>query len=339
MMLSKRLTVVSALLAVLLILWSVAWWIVAGMVERSLLAWAETQRAQGATVEIGALTVAGYPLIVRATVTTPRIATHGLDWRGPALVAEAPLWALGRIGVTLPGEQHLHVAPRNGPSLEVTAGRGGTGHLLMSMAGVVLDGKLAFPGVTLAPEGPAQPKLTVAGLEVTLNQPATPPDDHQQTGLGATLTVQDLQLPDGLPVALGPVVQRAAVAMRVQGRPPQIQPESLTAWSRDGGTVEVDSLTLDWGPLKLGLNGTLALDGALQPMAALSAEIRGAAQALAALKKQLRPNEMTMAHGVIGMLARPDESGEPVIKTPITIQDRTVFVGPLKIAVMPVIAW
>jgi hypothetical protein len=340
MKLSKRLTIAATVFAVaVLAAWSLAWWIVAGTVERGLLAWAEAQRAQGATVEYRNLTVRGFPLLVRASATDARVAARGLDWRGPAIVAEAPLWDPARVDVTLPGEQRLRVVPNAGAPVELAAKNGGAGYLTMSGTGTPLEGRLTFPGATLAPEVPGSPVFTAAGLEVTLTQPPEPPADHQQTGLSATLTVTDMQLPGAPPAGLGSIVHRLAVALRVQGRPPQIQPDSLAAWSRDGGTVEVDRAALDWGPLKLVVNGTLALDNDLQPTAAMTAEVRGAAQVLVALQDQLKPNEMNIARSVVGMLARPDEDGQPVIKTPLTIQYRGVFVGPLKVAPVPMIRW
>lgn len=340
MPLSKRLTIAAAiLLAAAATAWTMAWWIVAGTLEHGLLAWADAQRAQGGVVEFKDLAIGGFPLNVRASIGEARVAAHGLDWRGTALVAEAPLWDPARIDLVLPGAQHLRVVPRGGAPVDLTAKNGGTGYVLMSENGVPMEGRLTFPGATLTPEVPGRPVFTAAGLELTLTRPAEPPADHQNTGLGATLTVTDVQLPGAAPAALGSVVRRAEVALRVQGRPPQIEPESLAAWSRDGGTVEVDAAALDWGPLKLALNGTLALDRELQPMAAMTAEVRGAAKALAALQDQLRPNEMTVAHSIVGMLARPDADGEPVIKAPVTIQSRGLFVGPLKVASVPTIQW
>ena len=134
-----------------------------------------------------------------------------------------------------------------------------------------------------------------------------------------------------------PAVTEAVAALEAGA--PQIHPEALAAWSQGGGTVEVDSAALDWGPLKLAMNGTLALDRDLQPTAAMTAEVRGAAQTLSALQDQLKPNELNIARTVVAMLARPDGDGEPVIKAPLTIQHRGLFVGPLKLAPVPVIQW
>ncbi|WP_431856091.1 DUF2125 domain-containing protein [Azospirillum sp.] len=338
--LRKRLTIAASIIAAaLLAAWCAAWWVVAGTVERGLHAWAEAQRAQGATVEYKDLKVGGFPLLVRASASDGRVAARGIDWRGPAIVAEAPLWDPARIELTLPGEQRLRLNPNAGPPVELAARHGGAGYVTMSSTGTPLEGRLTFPGAALAPELPGEPVFTAAGVELTLTQPPEPPADPQQTGLGATLTVTDMQLPGAPPAGLGSVVHRVAVALRVQGRPPQIQPEALAAWSQGGGTVAVDSAALHWGPLKLALNGTLALDKDLQPQAAMTAEVRGAAQALTALKDQLKPNEMNIARSVVGMLARPDEDGEPVIKAPVTIQYRGVFVGPLKVAAVPAIQW
>lgn len=338
--LRKRLTIAAAVIAgTLLAAWSAAWWIVAGSIERTLHAWADAQRAQGATVEYRDLTIGGFPLLVRASAADGRVVAGGLDWRGPAIVAEAPLWDPARIALTLPGEQRLRVASNAGAPVELAARHGGSGHIAMSSTGTPLEGRLTFPGATFAPEMPGRPVFTAAGLEVTLAQPAEPPADPGQTGLGATFTATDVQLPGMAPAGLGGVVHRLAVALRVQGRPPQILPDALAAWSRDGGTVTVDSAALHWGPLKLAVNGTLALDRDLQPQAAMTAEVRGAAQALNALKDQLKPNEMNLARSVVGMLARPGDDGEPVIKAPVSIQHRGLFVGPLKVAAMPSIQW
>jgi len=338
MPLRKRLTIAALILAALaLAAWTTAWWIVAGAVERGILAWADAQRAQGGIVEYRDLAVGGFPLKVRATAGDVRVAARGLDWRGKGVVAEAPLWQPSRIEVTLPGDQRLEVTPKGGPALDIATGNGGVGSVLVDK-GKPLEGTFTFSGVTLAPDTPGRPTFKAAGLDVALTQPAEPPADHQQTGLGLTLTAHELALP-GAPPALGSVVRRATTALRVQGRPPQIDPDSLAAWSRDGGTVEVDSAMLDWGPLKLALNGTLALDNELQPLAAMTAEVRGAQQVLAAMQDQLKPNEVNVARSVVALLARPDENGEPVIKAPVTVQQRGLFVGPLKVAAVPVIRW
>ncbi|HYD68456.1 DUF2125 domain-containing protein [Azospirillum sp.] len=340
MTLRKRLALAAAVLFVaLLAAWGVAWWMVAKAVENGIVAWAEAQRARGVDVRYADLRMGGFPLAVRATATEPRIAARGADWRGAELVGEAPLWDPTRIALTLPGPQRLRLSDPASPPGELVAPQGGTGHVTLGPAGVPVEARLSFADLTFAPAALPDAPAAVSALDLTLRQPPAPPASHEETGLAVEVDARGVRLPSAVQSPLGPIVSRATATVRVQGRPPELHPESLAAWSRDGGTVQMDALGLDWGPLKATVNGTLALDRDLQPQAAMTAEVRGADKVLAAFQGQLKPNEVNMARSVIGMLARPSQDGEPVIMAPLTIQYRALFVGPLKVAAIPAIVW
>lgn len=319
--------------------WAAAWWFAAAAVERGIHAWIEDQRAMGNVVELRALTMGGFPLSIRATAEEATVGLQGVEWSGGTIVAEAPVWAPKRIALTLPGEQHLRVSPAGSVPVALTARGGGTGRVTIGDAGRPLEAVIALSDVTATPALVGVAPATIAALDVTLSQPAEPPASSHETGLAIVLGARDVRLPPGAHNPFGAPVETAYATLRVQGRPPAPEPDSLSAWSREGGTVEVDSLDVAWGPLKLALNGTLALDRDLQPQAAMTARVRGAQEALTALQGHFRPNELNMARAVVGMLARPDESGEPVVTAPVTIQSRAVFLGPLKVAAVPLIRW
>lgn len=313
------------------------WWQAARTVENGVLAWIEEQRANGALVEHGGLSVGGFPFTLRAALEAPHLATRGAEWRGARLVAEAAPWKVTQVALSLPGEHRLTLVQAGQPPLDLTARGGGTGHAVWTLGGTIEQLRLSFADLTaLAAEQP----VPIAALDIDAAQPGEPPSEHTGTGLTVGLTAHGVTLPDGAPPALGREVKRAEVAARVLGRPPRPEPVSLSAWSRDGGTVELDRLTLDWGPLALAMNGTLALDGDLQPQAALTADIRGAPAVLAAMKPMMRPNDAAMARTVLAMLSRPTgPGGEPVITAPVTLQNRALFLGPLKVASLPRVVW
>ncbi|MGF7176201.1 DUF2125 domain-containing protein [Azospirillum doebereinerae] len=317
--------------------YAVWWWQAARAVERGVLAWIEEQRTNGALVEHGGLTVGGFPLILRAVLEQPHLALRGAEWRGPRLVAEAAPWKVTHVALSLPGEQRLTLVQAGQPPLDVTARGGGTGQAVWTLVGSVEQMRLSFTDlVAQAAEFP----VPIAALEISAAQPSAPPADHTATGLTVSMTANGVTLPESAPPSLGRSVTKAELTARVLGRPPRPEPASLSAWSRDGGTVELDRLGLDWGPLAVAMNGTLALDGQLQPQAALTAEIRGANAVLDVLKPMMRPNEAALARTVLTMLARPSgPGGEPVITAPVTVQNRALYLGPLKIAAMPIVAW
>ncbi|WP_029007064.1 DUF2125 domain-containing protein [Azospirillum halopraeferens] len=315
------------------------WWHVARAVEDGVAAWSAQQRAHGVSVTYESLTVDGFPFAVRAVARQPSIDGGGIAWRGASLEAEAVPWDPRRIALTLPGIHHLRLADGGGVPLEVTAPQGGTGELFVSPAGLPVEVRLRFAGLTAAADGAVR-AASIGALAVTLAQPPVPPAAHTDTGLSASVTVDAVRPPalNGHP--LGPVIDRAFAEVRVQGRPPRPEPADLAAWSRAGGTVELDRLALDWGPLKVAANGTLALDRDLQPQAAMTAEVRGAREVLNTIRGTIGEAELRMAGLILGMLSRPAaDTGESVLAAPLTIQDRALYVGPLKVAKVPVIRW
>lgn len=320
--------------AVVYTLW---WWQAARAVRGGLEDWVAAQRDNGAVVEHGGLTVGGFPFALRAELEKPHLATRGAEWQGTRLVAEAAPWNPTRIALTFPGEQRLSVVQPGQPPIDVLAPQGGSGDVTMRMSGTLERLALRFTGLTAQVAGQTVP---VAALDVSAAQPDQPPAERTTAGLTLTLSADGLTLPDGMPPTLGREVKRTELTLRVMGTPPRPEPASLSAWSRDGGTVEVDRLALDWGPLGAVLSGTLALDAQLQPQAALTAEIRGAPAILDAVKPMMRPNEAAIARTVLTMLARPTgPNGEPVVTAPVTVQDRALFVGPLRVAALPRVVW
>ncbi|MFP5512724.1 MAG: DUF2125 domain-containing protein [Alphaproteobacteria bacterium] len=335
----RRIAMILLLMVLLLpaVVYTLWWWQAARAVRGGLEDWVAAQRDNGAVVEHGGLTVGGFPFALRAELEKPHLATRGAEWQGTRLVAEAAPWNPTRIDLTFPGEQRLSVAQPGQPPVDILAPQGGSGDLTMRMSGTLERLALRFTGLTAQVAGQAVP---VAALDVGAAQPDQPPAERTTAGLTLTLSADGLTLPDGLVPTLGREVKRTELTLRVMGAPPRPEPASLSAWSRDGGTVEVDRLALDWGPLGAVLSGTLALDAQLQPQAALTAEIRGAPAILDAVKPMMRPNEAAIARTVLTMLARPTgPNGEPVVTAPVTVQDRALFVGPLRVAALPRVVW
>lgn len=336
MRLSRRLALASSLiLAVAAAGWTGAWFVAARTVERGIHDWAEAQRAQGMDVRFAALSMEGFPFAVRAVATDGAVATRSLHWQGARMVAEAAVWSPSDIAVTLPGPQRLTIDNGAVTTLEAPAGRG---RVLLGPGGQPVDAVLTFADVTVTPAVPHSAPATVRSLSLAMTQPGQPPADYQETGLTMAVTADGITLPPEA-AALGPAMERAEATVRVQGRPPVPEPASLSAWSDGGGTVELDRLAVDWGPVRLSVNGTVALDRQLQPQAAMTMEIRGAQHALTAVSAMMKPKEVNMARTVLALLSRPAADGEPVVTAPLTIQSRTVYLGPMRVAALPEVVW
>lgn len=326
-------------LAVLGGAWAGAWWVAARGVESGVHDWVEAQRAQGIDVRFSALSLGGFPFALRATASDGAITARNLEWSGQAVVAEAPVWDPKTITLTLPGRQRLSI-DAGGTNLPARLeAMGGNGRVILGDDGQPVETVLTFADVAVTPMAPHATPAAVKTITLTLTRPTLPPADSQETGLSLAVSADGITLPPEA-AALGAAMEKAEAVVRVQGRPPAPEPASLSAWSRNGGTVELERLAVNWGPMRLSLNGTFALDHDLQPQAAMTMEVRGAQETLTALQTLLKPKDVNMARTVLSMLSRPAaDDGKPVVTAPVTIQSRALFLGPLRVAAVPEVVW
>jgi hypothetical protein len=124
-------------------------------------------------------------------------------------------------------------------------------------------------------------------------------------------------------------------------RPGRLQ-EALNAWRLGGGTLEVRRILLDWPPLTIAGDGTLALDDGLQPIAAFSTRITGFNDALDALEtKGVIPRGQTAsAQVILNLLAStPRDDEAPELRIPLSVQDQRLSIGPFNVMALPRVRW
>jgi len=118
--------------------------------------------------------------------------------------------------------------------------------------------------------------------------------------------------------------------------------DALAQWRDAGGTLESERMHLEYGPLLLQGNGTLALDQDLQLVGAFSARIQGFFQTVDRLRRAgvIRGPDASMAKVVLGMLSKPSENGGPAsISLPLTLQERGLYAGPVRLINIPQLHW
>ncbi|MDE0800262.1 MAG: DUF2125 domain-containing protein [Rhodospirillaceae bacterium] len=118
--------------------------------------------------------------------------------------------------------------------------------------------------------------------------------------------------------------------------------DALELWRGGGGTLEVRRVFLDWPPLTISADGTMALDDALQPTAALSTRMIGFNDTLNALKAKgiITRSQGASASLVLNLLAKiPPGGDKPELQVPLSVQGQKLSVGPFKIMDMPMIQW
>jgi hypothetical protein len=96
------------------------------------------------------------------------------------------------------------------------------------------------------------------------------------------------------------------------------------------------------GPLKINTNGTLALDGKLQPIGALTANLEGFFETIDALKRLgvVKARNAITAKVVLGVLSRAPSGGGPaILNLALTAQNRYLYLGPVRLLELPEIKW
>ena len=307
-------------------------------------AWAEAARADGWTVDGGPPSAAGWPFA--AELEVPRLALTGgladglpvpLAWRSDRLRLHVDLLHARRLLLLPEGRQRLRLGA--GAEIPLAADR--------LQVAVPLDAG-ATPGV--ADLAGTNLRIGMPGSEATLTVALLAGHGEWRKGAspaGSTfdfaLTAEEIAVPMR-PSALGSRVAAFSAQGTLKGPLPP-QPDlaaRAAAWRDAGGTLELRSLALGWGPLGLMGNATLGLDGQLQPTGSATLQVRGQNEALEALAAAhvIRPTAARAAAAVLGLLARPPEGGgTPDVEVPLTLRDRTLSFGLMPLAKVPELLW
>lgn len=313
------------------------WFHAAGTLRKSLEHWAEARRAEGWQVGWDDLRTTGYPLHLQLELAAPQVAdAGGRSWRGTTLTAHAEPFDWTRLRLTSSG-RHDVAAPGMQAALEMASARADVN---LDRDGTLEDATLLVSQLTATMPG-AEP-LNVGGLVLMWDPLPVAHPDHTTATVRFSATAHDLELPPlpGLP--LDRVIGLAEITGRVLGAVPAgPAAEALARWSADGGTVELDHVTLEWAPMALEAQGTMALDPSGQPLASLTTRMRGFGPLMDRLADSgtIPADTANAAKMVLLLMAKPDAKGRPSVPVPVSLQDGSLFLGPARVAQVPAINW
>lgn len=329
----RRLTIVlpCLLLAALIAGHTAAWFAAANYLDTGFNAWAAQRRAAGWQVDAGTPVRGGWPLA--ATLSVPDLALSAgpegapgrFAWHGQRVVLTLAMTSPDRLGIDLVGAQSLRIAP--GPELPFSADR--------------LHVEIPFTRAAPAPTGSLEvralhtPDLTIGLLTGQVVAAASPT---------ITLAAEAIDLPPGLPWALGPHISSLAVDATLEGGlpPPGALPAMAEAWRGAGGALQVTHLALGWGPLGLSATAKLSFDDHLQPVGTADLHVIGYAKTLEALAKQrvITKDTALAATAVLTLMSHtPRDGGASEVQVPLALRDHTLLMGKTPLVRVPELAW
>lgn len=320
------------------------WFFAIATLEERVALWIEQHQADGLRIAHGRSTRGGFPMQLRLTLADGTIATPGgWGWQSPRTTIDTPLLRPDAIEVRFEGEQRLNLPPTLG------------GHTLVARAerlamapepgGWLPTGRLAGTGIVLGAPGSGQAARIDRFEATAVGDPARAAAGPEEGSYDLTLTLQSLLLPAAAALPLGDRVERLTLEARLMGAlAPRPWPEALRRWQDDGGTIEITRLAADYGALRLTGDGTVALDGAGEIVAAFAVTAKGLDETLDALAAQAVIGADVAA--AARFLLSPPGSGadaapgrSAMVRVPVSIQDRILFLGPLPVAQLPPPPW
>jgi len=329
-----RLAVVALAAAAAVAALYAAWWFfLADRWQVGIGRWTASVAAKGWTVSTGAVTRSGFPGAIRLDLAAPEAHdAAGNSWAGPpSALSISPFAPLDPRFVASGTHQF---APAGWPPLAVAADTV-IGHVEVAHgepAALILEARHAAAGA-----------VVLDALHLDLHRLAAPgASDATAPVLALVIGIDGLALPEGTAPVLDRTIASAHLALRLRGRiPPGAPKDALAAWRDAGGTLEIDSLDLDWPPITTAGSATLALDKDMQPELAGGFTVRGLPAAIdhAVEIKLMKPGAAIAAKVVLGLAAKESPDGQPENKVAVTLQGRLLSLGPIKLLQAPEIQW
>ena len=329
----------------------VYWRYVAKELEGGIDDWAADQRVHGSEVAFVWDGISGFPLAFKARFQQPNVKLQlpgaVLEWSSGFLAAEMSPWDLHTVRISSPAQQvvRLQEQQQSGQWRLIVAAI--TGDIKFSDAGAmrVVNADLQLPDATL-PDGLA---LAAGRAKLHLSLPDVPPTDYSMPFANVALDLWKLLLPSGTRLLTPDPVEWASVEAIIRGpvavpvdaamAPPLTQ--ILADWRDRGGDIEVKSFSFSQGPLSLGGEATLALDGNLQPLGAGTVTASGLSETVEILLRDgLIPADRAMvARATAKALERTGPDGKAEAKFALSLQNGVVSFGPAPLLQVPPIEW
>jgi hypothetical protein len=305
--------------------------------------WVAGEQAKGAKITPATVSIGGYPFAFSVKLKDISLAwPNGFAFSSQNLELRDRPWALRSFKVDATGgfEIALPAGTARPPLIfdgETLKGHAAFGDTPMPLA-MDLTADTVSASTTSAESAPPSREMTVTTVEFDGTRPTVTPAADTDIAYDLSLKLMGISAPalDNNP--LGSRIDQAAIHVQLLGKPPAAWDDAgLRAWREAGGTVNLNAVSVQWGQLGLSGNGTLALDKDMQPEGAFTTHLAGYEQAIDSLAAAgwIKLSAASIAKLALGVASHPGSDGKPSVDTPLSIQNRRISAGAIKLGQMP----
>lgn len=320
-------------------------WLAVGLIH-GINDWIEAKAVLGVKASYDSVKLGGFPLRVMARLSAPQIDAPVGRWQGETMVVSVAPFSPHRLRLVFLGANHLSAAERKWDI--------GSKFIRTDLH---FDHRTAFWGlksfqvtagdVRWTSDSKAQASIDGFGLSIlTLGHDSAVQD--QRAAASFVITAAGINMPS--PISANPLIPVALIEARgrfigesTEGGPFQATHlvEALQEWSQKGGIVDFDRVVVDWPPVAVQGEGTLALDNQLQPLASFSTQFRGMGQLTDELVHMgsIDAKAADILRTSFVDSAKSDGKGHLIQVVPLTVQNEKIWLGPVALSPMPKINW
>ena len=357
-MIQRKYLIPVGVVALLVAIWTLGWFWFAREIQTGLQEFADQQSDSPVALSWESVEIKGYPTRLFTHIAAPRGTWSGPDgeiaWAGPATTLKF-FTDFGRtVSFSAPGTHDFLLRPDVEPAAQhaiETNNIGLSGRMNFSGDGHITGLRGLATGLDIMIDQQPITTFDRAAFDWVLSPHAENPEAIHPGADGQELTFSfsgvslvAAQLDPNLVGTLGRKLDQLAGQLSVRGAldPTDVSPDGLTRWRDTGGTLELADFSLVWGPLQIAGDGTLAVDDALQPVGAFTAQIAGLDRLVDLLERtgRMRPQQAAIARIALAVLTRaPANGGAPQARLPVSIQNQQLSIGPIPLLRLPTISW
>ena len=314
------------------------WWVfVASQFEKSVDIWIKQQRAQGINATYKKRSQTGFPGSVQLTVLAPNLekpGQKGWSWSSDALKLSLKPWVFNQLKFDLTGQHQWQLNKQSG--VQAFAGIAEKWFGLVTLKNGVADQvTVNLSGLEIR-DMSANDTFEVTEADISLH-------DISRGAPSFKVRIRDMEMPEMVHAPLGRNVRHVDAKGEMTGRFQLGKwPDVLALWRDEGGALDFKSLDLDYPPLRVRGDGTLALDSEMQPVGAFAVKADGVFASVDALyNKGLIPIGTSFATKIaLGVLSKKSDDGNnSYLDMSLTLQDRTLYAGTVKLLKLAPVRW